>query len=530
MKRLTLTAGALSLLCAFGALRGTAQPMTQFNTGVTNFLYIGRPGFNASTATTAIHRTFDPTDPGGGFEAIGTPLSTTNQINGFGLNHMDGFLYGISFPASPFTNDPKLYRVGRNGVTQQLGIVSGPTATDAGRPFVLFSFVNTTAGVVDGDGHYWFTAYTLQSTPTISNFDFYLGKVANVSALANGGTGNITPTYYKLDISNARLQTGFTKFLQQVNALMAAGQSVTLADGGAEDIAIRPAENIYTYVQFPTSYNAASPGDAVLEHYPLKLDISQPGNWKLVPIGTTSNTTPNREIVGTYFDLLGRMFVLFSNGQYSEVNLTNGTLVGLQQSVLPLDQGNLRGDLASNIVCASVPLNFKFTAFAGRMEGATTMLSWQTGDEKAVSKYVVERCDDGISFRPVAEQRASGAGLYTATDVMPNSLATYRIKAVGAGEEVSYTSILRLAKPSIKGSVTTVYPTLLTGETVRVQTDRAAAIVQVVDLNGRIMRSELIGNRGENITMPGLAAGMYILSVRDANTGEMLLNQRITKP
>lgn len=456
-----------------------------------------------------------------------------------GLNVKDGFLYGIDFlRTGPFNaSNTRFYRLGKNGVRQQVGVIAGPTSSDAGRS-IQFSLINTTAGVVDADGAYWFTAYSLTNFPTtfganipVANFDFFVGKVANVANLPAGNLNTVATTYYKLDISNLKVLGGFQMFLNQVSALFWSGGNITDADGGAEDIAIRPMDaTIYSYVQFPTSFSG---GTATLEHYPVKVNtaVPAPGMWKLEPVGNgVSNTTPNREIVGTYFDLLGRMYVLFSDGQYSEVNLNTGALVSLGQSSLPLANSNLRGDLASNITCATIPLNFRFMGFAGRLEGATTMLSWQTADDKAVLKYVVERCDDGISFQPVAEQRATGGGLYTATDVMPNSLATYRIKAVGVDDAVAYTNILRLAKPSIKGSVTTVYPTLLTGESVRVQTDRSAAIVQVVDLNGRILHTELVGgSRGENIGLPNVAAGTYILSVRDANTGEMLLNQRITK-
>lgn len=526
MKRLILTIST-GLTASFGAITGLAQTPTQIYTGITNFIYVGKPGMNASTATTAIHSTPNPMTPGGGFNAVGTPLNVPNHVNGVGLNQLDGYLYGIEFLASgPYSSNAKFFRVGGNGVTQQLGVLTGPTSTDAGTS-VQISYINTTAGFVDGNGDYWFTAYTMQNAniPLVSQFRFFLGKVANVQNRAPG-TANITPTYYRIDISNPRLQTGFQNFLNQVVAYALAGQPISNADGGAEDLAIDPiSAAFYTYVSFPNSGSIS----ASLYHFPVRLNTGV-SPWRLEPVGTTNNTVPNREIVGIYFDLIGNMFGLWSNGLYSPINTTTGALTNLQMSALPktMPDSNLRGDLASNIACA-VALNVKFIAVGGRVEGGNTaIINWQTGDDKTIAKYIVERSADGRAYEAVAEVPATNAGSYGASDAMPGS-AVYRVKAVSRTGESGYSPIVRLAATSVAAGPTTAYPTVLTGETIQVSTSHSSAIVQLLDLNGRILRTETIGAGTEAVSLPSLASGIYILTVRDANSGEMLLNQRVTK-
>jgi hypothetical protein len=232
--------------------------------------------------------------------------------------------------------------------------------------------------------------------------------------------------------------------------------------------------------------------------------------------------------------MLGNMFGLWSNGLYSPINKTSGELTNLQPSALPtsLDPNgsglNLRGDLASNIACA-VALNVKFIAVGGRVEnGNTAIINWQTGEDKNIAKYVVERSEDGRAYEAVTEVPATNAGSYGANDAMPGS-AIYRIKAVSRTGESGYSPIVRLTATSAAATATTAYPTVLTGETIQVSTSHSSAIVQLLDLNGRILRTETIGAGTESVSLPSLAAGTYILTVRDANSGETLLNQRVTK-
>lgn len=62
MKRLILPVSAL-LISATGIQQAAAQAPTTFNMGITNFVYVGKSGFNASSDTTAIYTTPDPSTP-----------------------------------------------------------------------------------------------------------------------------------------------------------------------------------------------------------------------------------------------------------------------------------------------------------------------------------------------------------------------------------------------------------------------------------------------------------------------------------
>src|ERR1700761_3083080 len=126
MKRLLLS----SLLSVF-FLSSMAQPMPQpiaFTGCPNNNVAVVRDGNNSAETNPYYIYNINTTTgtAGAGTGPILNPSDGTNlQLNGLGLNTLDGFLYGIqpgsvSNPAQGLTNRP-FYRVGANAVAQQVG-------------------------------------------------------------------------------------------------------------------------------------------------------------------------------------------------------------------------------------------------------------------------------------------------------------------------------------------------------------------------------------------------------------------------
>ena len=324
-----------SLVIASG-LRSEAQTPTPFSTASTNYVYVGAAGLNASTQPTKILTAATASTPS--FGSAVNVSGTAQKLNGFGICQQDGFLYGMTFPNAAATNQSALYRVGSNGVSTVVGSLQSPAI-----PGASFGYINTTAGMVDAAGTYWFMAYVYMGNPNVvpysaSELRLYLGKVSGVNLLLAGNTSSLGVVYTEYNFSgDAAFTAGMQSFLNNFNYANPAA-----SNGGMEDIALRQSDGkFYSYFSYP---NPAAP--STLVHRPV---VFNPSIFVLETVGTTINSAPNREIAGSYFDAAGAFYVLFTNGQYGQVNLNTGALGTLTTTTLPLVSSNLRGDLCSNV-------------------------------------------------------------------------------------------------------------------------------------------------------------------------------------
>ncbi|TMI94313.1 MAG: T9SS type A sorting domain-containing protein [Bacteroidetes bacterium] len=129
--------------------------------------------------------------PGGPLFYPGT--SQPLQINGIGVNKLDGLIYGIAFEGlttARFVKTDAAYHV------TLMGVIPPPPQNSVLTP----SFVNSAAGTMDDNGNFYFTAVTTKvgNSPSGLVIDkLWLGKIANVSTV----TGTLTPVYYEVDWS-----------------------------------------------------------------------------------------------------------------------------------------------------------------------------------------------------------------------------------------------------------------------------------------------------------------------------------------
>jgi len=331
-----------TLLFAFFATHFLTKAQTPFPAS-TNYVYVGAAGKNASTDPLMVYTT---SNPGSGQFNNGNAITgTTEKINGVGLNAVDNFLYGISFPNGAAVTRANMYRIGSDGVAVNVGNISAPF--DPAHPAAI-AFINTTSGVVTPNNTYYFTAYLYKGSPTVipyqvGSFDVFVGEIPAISTLPANSTAPITSVkWHKLDYSNPVLTTAFQSFLNQFDY-----QNPGYSDGGFEDIAFSPVDGkMYSYVSYPDA-NGALVG---------RLVSVDPATWTVTPVGTNANTTPGTEMAGLMFDAAAKLYMIFTNGQYGTVDLTTGALSPLVASNLPLSNGNLRGDLAANPTPDYTPL------------------------------------------------------------------------------------------------------------------------------------------------------------------------------
>ena len=491
-----------------------AQPQIPFSTTSVNYVYMGVAGMNNSPNSTYIY-----TSPTAATSTInfanGTLVTGSSyKINGIGLNQQDGFLYGIAFPNNAGVATTPFYRIGANGVAKQLGSIPAPLVLGAS-----MTFINTTAGFVDANGTYWFSAYVYTGNPTVTPYDaqnlkFYLGKLPNVAAMTPSTTLALTPTYHEISYqADLNFRTGVQSFLDNFNY-----SNPGSSNGGFEDLALNPADGkVYTYYSYPNPNNPSQ-----LLHRPA---VINPTNWTANTVGTVTNTTPNREIAGAYFDVTNNFYILFTDAQYAKVNLTTGGLSELVASSLPVATNvNLRGDLASNLVNAA-PLPVRLETFEGHNDGSVNVLQWTSELEENMSGYDVERSDDGAAFAAIGYVPATGkGGNYRYEDARGGS-AVYRLSIRNIDGATELSKSVRIAGNSADNSAVMIYPTLVQGNELSIRATGEFQ-VRVVDADGRLV-STATGNGELNLPF-AVTPGQYFVTVSGPG-GEQRATVRVVK-
>ncbi len=185
---------------------------------------ITRPGFNATPGPYQIFLI----DANGAVQPSGNPINL--QINGFGLNTADGFLYGIH--ESSNVANPFLTRVDKNGNFENVGQLVAPAVG----PFKV-GIINTAAGTMDDKDNYYFIALVIDLQNVLTPPSLFVGKVENVSGLLQGED--------PINIKYSQINTGTC-----MDELLAALSNPL--EGALQDIAFNPANgNIYTFIPAP---------------------------------------------------------------------------------------------------------------------------------------------------------------------------------------------------------------------------------------------------------------------------------------
>lgn len=146
-------------------------------------------------------------------------------------------------------------------------------------------------------------------------------------------------------------------------------------------------------------------------------------------------------------------------------------------------------------------------------------LSWTSAVEVNSKKYVVERSEDGRTFRPVGDVSASGNSSrpinYSFTDKLPASGAYfYRLQQVDLDAKFEHSRVVYLNNRKGYGGTLKVFPNPFQNEVQLIgisSADLNAAHVKVYNPSGQSVPYTLAGANA--ITLGAAAKGIYILEV-----------------
>jgi|GEM_PF-2052193 len=485
------------------------------------YIYVGAAGFNATYNDTKVYYTNTPHIPGsftyvstvsGVVDGAGAPA----KLNAIGLSCNEANFYGMVFPSVAGASSTDFYRVNPNtGIATKIGTLNAPPEATTS-----FKFINTTAGTLDQHDNYYFTAYAYVGDPvslpwSSSNMKIYIGKITNVRLLPPG-SGVLPVTYTEIDAtSDAGAKRGMDYLLQYFDYT-----NPSNTDGGIEDISLNPSDFLfYTYMSYP---NPLTPTQLAYRLMRISLATN-----KMEAVGAEQTGGPNREIAGCYFDVDGHFFVVFTDGQYTQVDMTTGAIMGLAPTPFPLADGNnLRGDLSSD-VCVT-PLPVELVSFTGSNLPNYNVLVWNTAKEENIKNITLERSANASTFESIASLTPRGSNSsYTYQDNFKQT-AYYRLRFTNLDGSFELSPVVMLKRNGdLAGQQILVYPTTVNEAYFSVSGLSEPSIITVYSLDGKVLNSYHTDAAATQVPF-NVSSGMYLITISDTQ-GHILATHRLVR-
>jgi len=166
-------------------------------------------------------------------------------------------------------------------------------------------------------------------------------------------------------------------------------------------------------------------------------------------------------------------------------------------------------------------------SFTAVKTGDQALLQWNTVEETATSRFVIEKSRDSLHFFAIDSVKAIGnrdtVNDYSYTDGKLWSGANYyRLKIVGAGGDFMY-SPMRVVNDTTAGLVVTVYPNPVEPDgRLYVTSSANCERIQLVDASGRVILNTEAHGLLNIISPGGVARGVYFVRV-DTDAGRKVI-------
>jgi YVTN family beta-propeller protein len=163
-------------------------------------------------------------------------------------------------------------------------------------------------------------------------------------------------------------------------------------------------------------------------------------------------------------------------------------------------------------------LRLTLVNFTGSKTGSGNLIQWQTANEINTKSFELERklAVGSSQWATIASQLAVGSGAngysYLDADKLDGTIL-YRLKMIDVDERFTYSNVIKLTDQP--RNQTTVYPNPITNKATLQIGDKKLLKTQanMIDANGKIIKTILIKNIFEIIDMRGLPSGLYMLKL-----------------
>ena len=376
------------------------------------------------------------------------------------------------------TNGTTPYKYSIDGITFQVssvfsGLASGPYAVTLKDANNCVSTTNVTLGNIPGP--------SVSTTTTDSYCNKPTGKLI---ATVTSGT---MPYQYSLDAIN--YQPGFL-----FTGLVAGTVTLTVKD----------------------SNNCISTSSVLIPNVP----------------GPTITLTDSISICGT-----GNIVVTSSGGAAPFVYSIDGTTYQTSNVFPCLAAGSYSISIkdtndcisTGTIVLLGAPLPITLLAFDATARNRDVKLAWSTATEINNDYFTVERSNDAINFYDLLTKDGAGTSTllhsYEDFDLHPlQGVSYYRLKQTDFDGKFAYSDIISVRFDQSGNSFYGYYdPKHQSIHLVSSNGETDLISVQVMDMAGQIVaQSDHIKGKDVEITMPGIASGMYALKIEDFSGPSLL--------
>ena len=162
------------------------------------------------------------------------------------------------------------------------------------------------------------------------------------------------------------------------------------------------------------------------------------------------------------------------------------------------------------------------TSFEGRKSGNENVLTWKVEDEMNLSRYDLERSDDGRDFNKIASLTATAKPVYNYIDNEldnQNQVYYYRLLMVDKDGKSSLSSVVKINGRSSNWRVSATPNPFVNSMKITIESSvKGGATILVSDLTGKgLVKQAILFNAGNNTfeikETSGFSRGTYLLSI-----------------
>jgi hypothetical protein len=163
-------------------------------------------------------------------------------------------------------------------------------------------------------------------------------------------------------------------------------------------------------------------------------------------------------------------------------------------------------------------LPVKLVSFNATKENASVKLIWSTSQEVNTREFVVERSTDGVNFEKINTVNARGNSTtgtsYQAGDVKPATGNNYyRLRTVDFDGKVEFSKIIKIYFS--KAFTVSLSPNPASQNiTISLTNNKEALTMQIVDMSGKVVKSAILSNQVNYVSLTGLSQGLYLVKLK----------------
>ncbi|PZF70983.1 T9SS type A sorting domain-containing protein [Taibaiella soli] len=223
-----------------------------------------------------------------------------------------------------------------------------------------------------------------------------------------------------------------------------------------------------------------------------------------------------------------------ANAQGGTITVGNLDVTALTTSAAPGNGANINvvasgavnssttNDATSSFTYTLSPLPIKLTSFTATAEGCNTMLNWHSATERDFSHFTLQYSHDGADYQNIAVISGKGDNSdYTYVHQAGNGRAMYRLVLTDNNGVVNYsnTAVANISCDAAANVQIVPNPVqnIFSLRIENVTTSNYTGVATVYNAMGMSVRTQDVRSGDNKIDMTGLAAGMYTVTLQDAN-------------